>query len=89
MYRDRGIGTRKTEMNMDKDWNRDRVTVSDVQGQRDMDKIETRTVRETRRQVQGQRDMERDTKRDRDRGRGRVTGKKDRGTGTVTEGQGQ
>ena len=37
MYRDRGIGTRKTEMNMDKDWNRDRVTVSDVRerGQRE------------------------------------------------------
>ena len=38
MYRDRGIGTRKMEMNMDKDWNRDRVTVPDVQDQRDIDK---------------------------------------------------
>ena len=38
---------------------------------------------------EGQRDTERDTNRDSDKGTVRVTGKKDRGTGTGTEGQGQ
>ena len=40
MYRDRGIGTRKTEMDMDTERIRDRMTVPDVWGQMDMDKEE-------------------------------------------------
>ena len=40
MYRDKGIGTRKREMEGNKGRNRDRVTGSDVQGQRGRDKEE-------------------------------------------------
>ena len=40
MYRDKGIGTRKREMEGNKGRNRDRVTGTDVQGQRDRDKEE-------------------------------------------------
>ena len=40
MYRDRGIGTTKREMEGDKGRNRDRVTGPDVEGERDRDKEE-------------------------------------------------
>ena len=40
MYTDRVIGTRKREMDRDKDKNRERVTGRDVQGQRDMEMVE-------------------------------------------------
>ena len=40
MYTDRWIGTRKREMDRDKDRNRERVTGRDVQGQRDMEMVE-------------------------------------------------
>ena len=40
MYTDRGIGTRKREMDRDKDRNRERVTGRDVQEQRDMEMVE-------------------------------------------------
>ena len=56
MDKDRGIGTRKTEMDMDTNRIMDRVTVADVRGQRDMDKEE------------GDRDKDRD--RDKERGTG-------------------
>ena len=56
MYRDRGIWTKKMEMNMDKNWNGDRVTVPDIQGQRDMDKEDG--------------DRDKDRKRDKETGTG-------------------
>ena len=40
MYTDRGIGTRKREMDRDKYRNRERVTGRDVQEQRDMEMVE-------------------------------------------------
>ena len=40
MDRDRGIGTRKREMDRAKDRNMYRLTGPDVQGQRDMEMVE-------------------------------------------------
>ena len=40
MYTDRGIGTRKREIDRDKDRNWERVTGRDVQGQGDMEMVE-------------------------------------------------